>query len=105
MFNSLMSSRNLLKIIPISTQALNYVTTNISEKQIEKLLEIVIENKMTTLETFRVPVDGAFEAPKKYNGIGYPLVIDWETNRVELYQFIFGYTKEEAVEALSKVNQ
>lgn len=104
MFDSLMSSKNLLKIIPISTQALSYVTTDLDQRQIEKMMEAVVENRMTTLETFRVPVDGAFEAPKRYNGIGYPIVIDWETNRIELYKFIFGYTKEEATEALSKVN-
>lgn len=105
MFDSLMSSRNLLKILPISTQALSYVRTDLNQKQIEKMMEAVIENKMTTMETFRVPVDGAFEAPKKYNGIGYPIVLDWETNRIELYKFIFGYTKEEAVQALARINK
>ena len=68
-------------------------------------MEAVIENKATKLETFRVPVDGAFDAPKKYNGICYPIVIDWETNRIELYQFLFGYTKEEAKAALDKVDK
>ena len=82
MFDSLMSSRNILKIIPIVSQALSYVTTDLDQKQIEKMMEAVIENKMTDIETFRVPVDGAFEAPKKYNGIGYPIIIDWETNRI-----------------------
>lgn len=102
MFDSLMSSKNLLKILPISKEALSYVTTDLNQKQIEKAMAAVIENKITTLETFRVPVDGAFEAPKKYNGIGYPIVLDWDTNLVELYQFIFGYTKEEAMAALDK---
>lgn len=105
MFDSLMSSRNLLKILPISTQALSYVTTDLDKKQIENMMEAVVENKITTMETFRVPVDGAFEAPKKYNGIGYPIVIDWETNRIELYKFIFGYSQEEAKAALDKVDK
>ena len=103
MFESLMSSRNILKIIPICTQALSYVTTDLNQRQIEDMMEAVVENKMTTIETFRVPVDGAFEAPKKHNGIGYPILIDWETNRIQLYQFIYGYNKEEAIEALTKV--
>ena len=103
MFDSLMSSRNILKIIPIVSQALSYVTTDLDQKQIEKMMEAVIENKMTDIETFRVPVDGAFEAPKKYNGIGYPIIIDWETNRIELYKFIYGHTEEEAAAALKKV--
>ncbi len=105
MFDSLMSSKNLFKILPISTQALSHVTTDLNQKQIEKMMEAIVENKLTKLETFRVPVDGAFEAPKKYNGIGYPIVIDWETNRIELYQFIFGYTKGEAEAALAKTNK
>lgn len=105
MFDSLMSSRNLLKIVPISTQALSYVTTDLDQKQIEMMMEAVIENKMTTMETFRVPVDGAFEAPKKYNGIGYPIVLDWDTNRIELYQFLFGYSQEEARAALDKASK
>lgn len=102
-FNSMMSSKNLFKLISISKEALSYVTTDLSQKQIEVLMEAVVENKMTTLETSRIPVDGAFEAPKKYNGIGYPLVIDWDKNRIELYKFIFGYTDEEARTALEKV--
>lgn len=102
-FNSMMSSKNLFKLISISKEALSYVTTDLSQKQIEVLMEAVVENKMTTLETSRIPVDGAFEAPKKYNGIGYPLVIDWDKNRIELYKFIFGYTDEEAQAALEKV--
>lgn len=96
MFNSLMSSKNIFKILPISTEALGYVTTDLNQKQIEKMMEAVIENKTTKLETFRVPVDGSFESPKKHNGIGYPIILDWETNRIELYKFIFGYTEEEA---------
>lgn len=104
-FDSLMSSKNFLKIIPISTQALSHVKTDLDQKQIENMMEAVIENKVTKLETFRVPVDGAFDAPKKFNGIGYPIVLDWETNRIELYQFIFGYTKEQAQAALAKVDK
>lgn len=103
MFDSLMSTKNLIKIIPISMEALSYVTTDLNEKQIEKMMEAVVENKMTTLETFRIPVDGAFEAPKKYNGIGYPIILDWDTNLVEMHKFIFGYTEEEARAALDKV--
>ncbi|HPU63971.1 MAG TPA: LCP family protein, partial [Mobilitalea sp.] len=103
MFDSLMSTKNLFKIIPIGKQALSYVTTDLSQKQIEILMEAVIENKITTLETSRIPVDGAFEAPKKYNGIGYPIILDWDKNLIEMYKFIFGYTEEEALAALERV--
>lgn len=103
MFDSLMSSKNLLRILPISKEALGYVTTDLNQQQIEDMMEAVVENKMTTLETFRIPVDGAFEAPKKHNGIGYPILLDWNTNRIELYQFIYGYSKEEAQAALEAI--
>ena len=103
MFDSLMSSKNLLRILPLSKEALGYVTTDLSQKQIEDMMEAVVENKMTKLETFRVPIDGAFEAPKKYNGIGYPIVLDWDTNLIELYQFIYEYSKEETQAALAEV--
>ena len=99
-FDQYISPNNIFKILPITKEGLSYVTTNLTQKQIEEALEAVIENKITTIETFRVPVDGAFEAPKKYNGIGYPLVLDWDKNRLELYQFIYGDTQEEARDLL-----
>ena len=105
MFDSLMSYGNLFKILPISTEALGYVTTDLNQKQIEKMMEAVIENKVRKIDTFRIPVDGLFEAPKKHNGIGYPILLDWEANRLELFQFIYGYNEEEAKAALEKVSK
>ena len=105
MFDSLMSYGNVFKILPISTEALGYVTTDLNQKQIEKMMEAVIENKVRNLETFRIPVDGLFESPKKHNGIGYPILLDWEANRLELFQFIYGYNEEEAKAALEKVSK
>ena len=105
MFDSLMSYGNLFKILPISTEALGYVTTDLNQKQIEKMMEAVIENKVRKIETFRIPVDGLFEAPKKHNGIGYPILLDWDANRLELFQFIYGYNEEEAKAALEKVSK
>lgn len=103
-FDSYTSTKNLFKILPITKECLGYVSTSLSQRQIEEAIAAVIENKITNMETFRVPVDGAFEAPKKYNGIGYPLVLDWDTNRVELHKFIFGGTEEEAREALANLD-
>lgn len=105
MFDSLMSYGNLFKILPISTEALGYVTTDLNQKQIEKMMEAVIENKVRKIDTFRIPVDGLFEAPKKHNGIGYPILLDWDANRLELFQFIYGYNEEEAKAALEKVSK
>jgi LCP family protein required for cell wall assembly len=99
-FDSYKSPKNLFKILSVTKESLGYVTTNLTQDQIEKAMADVVENKITTLDTFRIPADGAFDAPKKYNGITYPIVLDWDKNRVELYKFIFDDTEKEAVAAL-----
>ncbi|WMJ86826.1 LCP family protein [Anaerocolumna sp. MB42-C2] len=99
-FNSYKSPKNLFKILSITKESLGYVTTNLTQNQIEKAMADLVENKITTLDTFRIPADGAFDAPKKYNGITYPIVLDWDKNRVELYKFIFDDTEKEAVATL-----
>lgn len=86
-------SNNILDLLFMMDNILGYVKTNLTSDQIGKLMEAIVENKITTMDTFRVPVNGAFEALDEYNGIGDPLVIDWESNRKELYQFIFGNTE------------
>jgi len=96
---------NVLKLPGVTKEILGHVNTNVGEKAIAEAMEAVVENRMTSLETIRIPVDGAFDAPKKYNGIGYPIVLNWEVNRVELYKFIFGDTEEEAKEALATLKE
>ncbi len=96
-------SKSFFKLLPIAKECLSYVNTDLSQKQIEDAMEAVVENKIRTLETFRVPVDGAFDAPKKYNGIGYPLVLEWDKNRTALYQFIFNDSESEAQDELAKL--
>lgn len=103
MFDSLMSSKNMFKLLSISKEVLGYVTTDLNQQQIEKMIESVVENKIITLDTLRIPVDGEYEAPKKYNGIGYPIILDWESNLIELHKFIYGYSNEEAKEALAAI--
>lgn len=93
-------SKGMLDLLLISNNILKYVKTNVTQKQIEKALEDIIENKITKMETMRVPVDGAFEAPVEYNGIKYPLVNDWDTNIIELYRFIYLDSKDEALRNL-----
>lgn len=96
---------NVLKLPGVTKEILGHVNTNVGEKAIAEAMAAVVENRMTSLETIRIPVDGAFDAPKKYNGIGYPIVLNWEVNRVELYKFIFGDTEEEAKEALATLKE
>ena len=99
-FKSYLSPKNMLNLLPITKKSLSYVTTNLTQDQLEYAMSDVVENRMTALDTFRIPVDGAFDAPRRYNGITYPIVLDWDTNRIELFQFIYHDTKEEARAAL-----
>jgi anionic cell wall polymer biosynthesis LytR-Cps2A-Psr (LCP) family protein len=99
-FDSVKSPKNLINILSITKESLSYVTTNLTQKQIEQAMADVVENRMKSLDTFRVPVDGAFDSPKKYNGVTYPIVLDWNINRIELYKFIYGDTEKEAITAL-----
>lgn len=99
-FDSYKSPKNLFKILPITKKCLGYATTNLTQEQIEQAMADVVENRMTSLDTFRIPVDGKFDAPKRYNGITYPIVLDWDANRIELYKFIYHDTAKEAMAAL-----
>jgi LCP family protein required for cell wall assembly len=98
-------SKNIFEQIKITKECLGYLTTNLTEKQIDKSIEDVAENRIKTLDTFRVPVDGAFDDPRLYNGIGYPLVLDWKTNRIELFKYIFLDTEKEAKAELAKLSE
>ena len=93
-------SKNVFELLAIMDDCLGYVKTNLTKAQIEKLLKDVVENKIKSMDTLRVPVNNTFETPDYYGGIDDPLVIDWDANIIELYQFIFLDTVEEAQTAL-----
>ncbi|NLZ82260.1 MAG: LCP family protein [Clostridiales bacterium] len=81
--------KNLFDLLSITQKCLGYVKTNVTQEQIELMLEDVVENVITSLDTFRVPVNGMFDDPSSYGGVSSPLVLDWESNIKELYEFIF----------------
>ncbi len=89
-------SKNVFDMLFMADDLLGYLKTNLSRAQIEKLLDAIVENKIKTMDTLRVPVDHSFETPDKHNGIDDPLLIDWDKNVVELYQFIFLDSEEQA---------
>ena len=78
-----------------ANECMGYVTTSLTSDQIKQMIEVIIENKISSIETLRLPVDGMFDDPKSYQGTTYPLVYDWDKNISELYKFIYG---EEAAE-------
>lgn len=83
-------SLNIVSMLSTANECMGYVTTSLSLDQINELIEVVIENKITSMDTLRLPVDGMFDDPKSYNGTTYPLVYDWDKNIAELYKFIYG---------------
>lgn len=94
--------RNPIDLMTLSMNCLKYVNTNVSEEQIAQMLECIVENRATTMETFRIPIDGYFTDPEEYNGVTYPLILEWEENILQYYQFIFGDTETEAKERYEK---
>ncbi|NLJ95836.1 MAG: hypothetical protein GX321_01670 [Clostridiales bacterium] len=95
-------SKNIFSLISISKNVLGYVKTNVTQSQIEKALEDIVENKISKMDTMRVPCNGLYEAPLEYNGITYPLVLDWDANVMELYKFIYLDNHEQAKANLEK---
>ncbi len=82
-------SLNIFTMFSTANDCMGYVTTSLTSQQIREIIEVVVENKITSVEEFRLPVDGMFNDPKSYNGTSYPLVYDWDKNIAELYKFIY----------------
>lgn len=89
--------KNLFDLLSITQKCLGYVKTNVTQDQVELMLEDVVENVITSLDTLRVPVNGMFDDPSSYNGVSSPLVLDWDSNIKELYEFIFLDEESETV--------
>lgn len=89
-------SLNMFKMLTTANDCMGYVTTSLTKEQIRDIIEVIVENKVDTVEQFRLPVDGMFKDPVKYNGTTYPLVYDWDKNIAELYKFIYGEEKTTA---------
>jgi LCP family protein required for cell wall assembly len=82
-------SKSFLDLLSIMNDCLGDVTTNITASQFENSLEAVVENRITTMDTLRIPEDGAFEYYHDYHGVNDPLVIDWDKNLTDMFKFIF----------------
>lgn len=82
----------LLNLVSIMNDCLPKVTTDMSEKDMRRVLEDVIDNKMFSLQTKRIPVAASFE-DTRVNGMAV-LVVRWEQNIKELHDFVFGAGEE-----------
>ncbi len=83
-------SLNIFKMFSTANECMTYVNTSLTADQIRDIMELVVEEKISDMETLRLPVDGMFRDPKSYEGTTYPLVYDWEKNINELNKFIYG---------------
>ncbi len=95
-------SKNVIQLVTIMRDCLGDISTNLSQKQIEQAIEDVVENKITTMNTMRIPIDHTFTTPDDYNGVNDPLVIEWDTNLKEFYQFVFNDTEEQAAKEVAE---
>lgn len=94
-------SQNILKLISTTNNCLSHVTTSLSERQIEELLSEMIEYNITSMNQVQIPAEGMYESPKSYEGVTWPIVLDWDANIVEMYKSIYGDTQEEATSNLA----
>jgi polyisoprenyl-teichoic acid--peptidoglycan teichoic acid transferase len=96
-------NQNILQLVNTTNTCLGYVTTNLSTGQIEKLLNAMLEINISTIEMKSIPIDGSYEAPKKYENTTYPILLDWDANIIDLYKSIYGDTDEEALNHLTTI--
>lgn len=83
---------NIFTLLSVLNDCLPRVITNISKEDMQNLMETVVENRILSLENFRVPVSGSFE--DAYVGESRVLLITkWAKNIDELHKKIFGDTE------------
>lgn len=96
-------NQNIIKLINTTNTCLGEVTTNLSTGQIENLLNAFLDINVSTIETKSIPIEGAYEAPKRYENTTWPILLDWDANIIDLYKTIYGDTDEEALNHLTTI--
>jgi len=80
---------SVFTLLGIMNDCLPLVTTNISAKDMSTLLEMVVEERILSLNQMRIPISGSYE-DVRVGGVGEVLVVKWQNNIDALYKFIFG---------------
>lgn len=96
-------NQGIIQLINTTNTCLGYVTTNLSTGQIENLLNAMLEINVSTIEMKSIPIEGAYEAPKRYENTTWPILLDWDANIIDLYKSIYGDTDEEALNHLTTI--
>lgn len=84
---------NIFSLLSILNDCLPLVLTDISKADMQDLMETVVENRILSLESFRIPVSGSYDGVKMGGDIGDVLVLSWSKNIDELHKKIFGDVK------------
>ncbi|MDE7297313.1 MAG: LCP family protein, partial [Lachnospiraceae bacterium] len=90
-------SKNVFDLLSITQKCLSYISTDVTADQIEELLNILVYSGITTMESFRLPINDSFHdsGTKGYNGVTYGLVVDdMRANILYLFENLYADTPE-----------
>lgn len=87
LFNQYKDS-NIFSLLSILNDCLPKVKTNISRDDMQDLLQTVVENRMLSMDTLRIPIAGTFEDARV--GKSEVIQVKWPKNLEVLHEFIFG---------------
>lgn len=79
---------NIFSMLSILNDCLPRVTTNVSKTDIQTLLETVVEERILSLDTMRIPVSGGYWSTTV--GKLKVLAVDVNKNTEALHEFVFG---------------
>lgn len=79
---------NIFTLLSVFNDCLPQVETNISKEDMQDLMETVVENRILSLESFRIPVSGSFNSIKV--GDADVIGVDFGKNVKALHNKIFG---------------
>ncbi len=79
---------NIFTLLSIMNDCLPRVRTDVSKADMQELLQTVVENRMLSLDTLRIPVAGTFE--DVFVGKSEVIQVKWPKNIEVLHGFIFG---------------
>ncbi len=79
---------NIFTLLSIMNDCLPMVRTDVSKADMQDLLKTVVENRMLSLDTLRIPIAGTFEDARVGNS--EVIQVKWPKNIEVLHEFIFG---------------
>ena len=91
------TSSGITELLPILKDCLAYVYTDLSEDELTDVMATIVENKIYTTKSLRIPIDGTFKDSGKkgidngYTNVTWTLVMGdkVEDNIKKLYEFVF----------------